>query len=194
MLGKMLAAFLLLPPAAGSPFAAPVTADDFIRSLDELVAVDAVTASMALDDGVVLVVDYDLRDVGPVSIMLDIDGAGSGRGLITVREVPVVELLLQDGAVASEADDWGALAPAEVRAVAASLVQVWSEVELTAAPNAAMDLKCTIAGGLAGAVAGVGVGAACWLLTKADPCVATGVTLASNVGGYIVDKCNGAQN
>ncbi|SFF46939.1 hypothetical protein SAMN02745121_09066 [Nannocystis exedens] len=196
MLSNWLAAFLLLSSAAvpRADSVAPMTPEDVILSLDESVPVDAVTATLGLDDGVVLVVDYNLGGVGRVSVMLDTDAAGSGRGLITVREAPVVEVVLQDGAVASQAAEWSALAPSEVRAVAASLVQVWSEVELTAATQGAQDLKCTIAGGLAGAVAGVGVGAACWLLTKADLCVGTGVTITSNVGGYITDKCNGAQN
>ncbi|PCC67883.1 hypothetical protein SAMN02745121_09236 [Nannocystis exedens] len=83
--------------------------------------------------------------------------------------------------------------------LAASIVQVWHDDAVIEALSLATaddrDLKCTIAGQLAGAVSGVGAFAACEIFVP-NPvtCGKAGGTVGGWVAVHITNKCNGAQN
>ncbi|MDC0670658.1 hypothetical protein [Nannocystis radixulma] len=89
-------------------------------------------------------------------------------------------------------------APEQAELVTASVQQVWAHEPVHRAFAAAAmgddrDLKCTIAGSIAGVATGGLLIAGCFLITKRPKCgklAAVGV----NAGCYIADKCNGAQN
>jgi hypothetical protein len=160
--------------------------DDFLAGLQAPIPLD-VRHGAALD------VSYDIGVVGRVSITVDAQDDRSGRGRVMVGDAVVVEVEVIEGAVVSEAVDLSALTPSQVHAVAASVLQVWHEPAVTAVLGD-RAFKCTVAGGIAGATAGVLVFAACGVFIKKPKCVGAGYGAYHKAWGYIADKCNGAQN
>ncbi|MDC0670461.1 hypothetical protein [Nannocystis radixulma] len=184
------------PPAESAPAAVPPAIDDFVASLEAPVPLESISADVA--DGI-LEIDYDVRGVGDVSVAVHTEDEGSGRGLVTVGDAIVAEIGFVDGALAWQTSDLSTLTPPQAHAVAASLVQVWHEDVVTEALSAATvesrDLKCAVAGGIAGATASILVGGTCGIITKKLKfCGNAGTAAYWKVSGYISDKCNGAQN
>lgn len=171
----------------------PTTPDDLLVSLQVPVPLENVRARVDVRDGVNLEISYDLPDVGRVSVALHAQDDGSGRGLVRVGDAVVAEVAVVGGIVASEAADLSDLRPAQAHAVAASVLQVWHEPAVTEALDD-RDLKCTVAGGIAGATAGVLVTSVCGIFFKRPKCVGAGYGAYYKAWDYITDKCNGAQN
>ncbi|MFY0539814.1 hypothetical protein [Nannocystis pusilla] len=125
---------------------------------------------MELSEGIRLEVSYDLQEVGRVSIALHTDDDGSGVGIVAIGETVIAELRFAEGSPAWETADFSALDPAQVHAVVASIVQVWHEdavlVAFTVATVDDRDFKCKVAGSLAGATAGILVGAGCGIFSR----------------------------
>ncbi|MBZ5713694.1 hypothetical protein [Nannocystis pusilla] len=189
---------LAAPPSAESAAAAvpPATVEDFVASLQAPVALDRVDVNVAAGD---LEIAFDLREVGHVSVAVYTEDEDAGRGLVTVGDAIVAEVGFVDGAVAWQTSDLSILTPPQLRAVAASIVQVWHEDVVTEALSAATvdgrDLKCTVAGGIAGATASILVSGTCGVITKMlKYCGTAGTAAFWKVSGYISDKCNGAQD
>ncbi|WAS96486.1 hypothetical protein [Nannocystis punicea] len=200
-IASLLLSLAAAPPAAESAerptaLAPPATTDDFLARLEAPVALENIDADAA--DGA-LEIGFDLRGVRRVSLAMYTEGEGSGRGLVTVDDAIVAEVGFVDGAVAWQTIDLSTLTPPQAHAVAASIVQVWHEKVITEALSAATvdvrDLKCTVAGVIAGATASIILGGTCGILWKNIPmCGNAGTAAYWKVSGYIADKCNGAQN
>jgi hypothetical protein len=146
-----------------------------------------------------LEIAFDLRGVGHVSVAVYTEDEDAGRGLVTVGDAIVAEIGFVDGAVAWQTSDLSTLTPPQLHAVAASIVQVWHEDAVTEALSAATadvrDLKCNVAGGIAGATASILVGGTCGIIVKKlKLCGNAGTAAYWKVSGYISDKCNGVQN
>ena len=171
----------------------PTTPDDLLVNLQAPVPIENVRALARVRDGVNLEISYDLPDVGRVSVAVHAQDDGSGRGVVRVGDAVVAEVAVVGGAVASEAADLSDLRPAQAHAVAASVLQIWREPAVTKALDD-RDLKCTVAGGIAGATAGVLVASVCGIFFKKPKCVGAGYGAYYKASGYITDKCNGAQN
>lgn len=168
----------------------PAAPEDFLASLQAPVTLENVRAEVA--DGW-LDISFHLRDVGNVSVTVLAEEEGSGRGVVMVDYFVVTEVEFTDGAVAREASDFSSLSPAQALTVAAGLVQVWHEDAVTEALHD-RDLKCTVAGKIAGSTIGLAVFAGCGLATKSPKCYGYGYGVLHTVSGYITNKCNGAQN
>jgi hypothetical protein len=183
--------------APGSVPAAPV--DEALDLMQEPVALEDVTASLDVSDGVVLEVRYTLREVGDITIAVRGADDGAGLGFVRVGDSVVAEVQFVEGAPVAETVDVSSLRPAQAHALAASLVQVWREEAVTEAFAVVAlddrDFKCTLAGQIAGAVSGVGAFAACDLLYP-NPltCGKVGGGAWAHVSFYITNKCNKAQN
>lgn len=185
--------------AASASSAVPTTPNEFSDSLQAPVALENVRPVVELRDGIRLEVSYDLQEVGRVSIAVHTDDDGSGSGLVAVGEAVVAELRFTEGSVTREAADFSVLGSAQAHTVAASFVQIWHEDAVIEAFTVATvddrDLKCKVAGALAGATAGVLVGASCGIFFKSPTgCGKAAGTAFGYASFYITDKCNGAQN
>lgn len=167
---------------------------DFLGGLQARVALENLDVSLDLSDGVSLEVEYDLPEVGRVTMDVSGEVDGPGYGAVMLGDAILAEVWFRDGRVAEEATDLAGLRPAQAHAVAASVVQVWEAANFTEALDDSRDLKCTVAGGIAGATAGTLVGGSCFLFFKKKMCGTAGTTVAKYVSGWIADKCNGAQN
>lgn len=177
----------------------PAPADDILARLLVPVALEDVNASLDANDGVLLEIDYFLREVGEITIVVHGADDGSGLGLVRVDDAVVAEVQFVDGAPVTETLDVTSLRPGRAHALAASVVQVWSEhalaEALAAMPTEERDLKCKVAGSLAGATAGILVGATCGLFFKSPTgCGKAAGTAYGATSYYITNKCNGAQN
>ncbi|PCC69878.1 hypothetical protein SAMN02745121_08186 [Nannocystis exedens] len=154
---------------------------------------------MELGDGIHIELSYVLPEVGPISVAAHTDDGGAGLGRVTVGETVVVESKFAEGSVVWNTVDFSAFSPAQAHAVAGSVVQVWHEDAVTEAFTVITvddrDLKCKVAGSLAGATAGILVGATCGLFLKSPTgCGKAAGTAFGYASFYIADKCNGAQN
>lgn len=175
---------------AAAPPRAP-TAEEFFARVQAPVSLDDVAVETAVNG---FKISFRLQEVGPVSIIVDADDGGSGRGLVTVRGTVVAEVGFVDGLVVREESDFSALIPAEVQAVVASLLQVWHEDAVRTDLLHSRDLKCWWAGKIAGGTIGLAVFSGCGLVTKSPTCYGWGTGAGAAVAGYITNKCNGAQN
>lgn len=179
------------------------SADDLLARLEAMPVVLAeVAAVVDLNDGVDLEVNFNLISVGAVTIAAHEDDDGSGHGLVLVGAATVAEFELAGDTIVWETVDLTGFRPEQVEAVAASILQVWREDEvaeaLAAAPTEPTEdrsLKCTAAAGIAGATAGILIGATCGIFIK-NPvtCGKAGGSAYGAVSHYISNKCNGAQN
>ncbi|MBZ5710107.1 hypothetical protein [Nannocystis pusilla] len=157
-------------------------------------ALENLEVSLDLSDGVRLEIAYELPAVGLVSLDVSGEEDGPGYGAVMLGDAVLAEVWFRDGHLAAEATDLAGLEPAQALAVAASVAQVWQEANFTGTFDDSRDLKCTVAGGIAGATAATLVGGSCFLLTKKKQCGSAGTFVAQKVFGWITDKCNGAQN
>lgn len=177
----------------------PAPADDFLDSLQAPVPLENVRVQMDVSDGINLEISYSLREIGHVSVAVHGEEDGSGRGLVTVGDAIVAEVEFVAGALVKESADLTSLRPAQAHAVAASVIQVWQEdvvtEALTTATFDARDLKCTVAGGIAGATAGILVAGTCSIFSKnLAKCGGYSGTAYGVVSHYVSAKCNKAQN
>lgn len=187
---------LFAAPASGAGLAPP---DEFLDSLQAPVSFTHVRPVVELSGGINLEISYDLPEVDRVSLDVRTDDRGSGLGFVTVDATVVAELRFTEGSLVWRTGNFSALSPSQARAVAASIIQVWDEDAVTEAFAVAAihdrDLKCLLAGQIAGAVTGVGVFAACELLQKnVVKCGKAGGTVWGYVGFHITNKCNSVQN
>lgn len=185
----------LRPAHSRSLFHQTVTAplDDFFVSLQAPVSLEDVRVLLDARDGIHLETSYNLREAGDVSIAVHGEDDGSGLGLVIVGDAIVAEVEFVDGALVREWFDLTDLRPDQAHAVAASVLQVWHEDTVTEALTAAMfdarDLKCTVAGGIAGASAGVMVMASCTIFLKnLTQCGGYSGTAYGVVSNYISNK------
>lgn len=182
-----IAVLLVVAPA---PIGSGDSAEEFYTSLQAPVSFEDLAVDVAASD---LEIRFILRELGSVSFAVHAEDDGEGRGLVTAGDAVVAEIGFLDGAVAWEESDFSALSPAQAYAVAASVVQVWHEEAVTA-ELVRWSLKCTWGGQIAGSTMGVAVFAGCGLISKSPSCYGYGLGVQKVVGGYISDKCNGAQN
>lgn len=169
----------------------PAAADDPFPGLQSPVALEDVRAGVLEGR---IEINFNLPEVGAVSVTLNAEQEGLGRGLVTVEDAIVTEVGLVDDIVVWETSGLSALSPAQARALVASLIQVWHNDAVTDALGHARDVKCTWAGKVGGSTIGVAVFAGCGLIAKSPKCYGWGFGVGSSVAGYITDKCNGAQN
>jgi hypothetical protein len=181
---------VLLAAAPAPTAAAAATAEEFYASLQAPVSFEGLAVDVAAND---LEIRFSLRELGPVSVVVHVEDEGDGRGLVTVGGAVVAEVGFVDGDLAWEKGDFSGLSPVQAHAAAASIVQVWQEEVVTAALNR-WSLKCTWVGQIAGATIGVAVFAGCGLVSKNPGCYGHGLAAQKAVGGYITNKCKGAQN
>ncbi|WAS95365.1 hypothetical protein [Nannocystis punicea] len=194
----MLSAVGASAPPALVPATPPAAADEFLVGLQAPIPLKNVRARLEHDGGIELEIDYDLQDIGHVSVALHGAEDGSGLGVVTIANAVVGEVEFAGGEVVWERTDLSALEPAQAQVVGASILQVWDDEHVTEAlglvPPDDRDLKCSVASGLAGGTAAVMVASICGVFLKAPSCLGAGYGTFHKVSGYIADKCNGAQN
>lgn len=154
-----------------------------------------------MSDGVDLELSYNLARVGNVSIAVHGDDDGAGHGEVLLGAKVVAEFELAGDAVVWERVDFSGFRPDQVEAVAASVAQVWHENQVEDAlaativePLEARDFKCSVAGAIAGATAGILVGGSCGILLKHPGCSKAAGTAYGYASFYITNKCNAGQN
>ncbi|PCC68889.1 hypothetical protein SAMN02745121_07581 [Nannocystis exedens] len=160
-------------------FAEALTSPSHIRDL---------AASFNFTDGIAGRIDYDLPDVGPVSIALRLDASGSGTAALSIDRAPLVDLQFVDWEFAGELGH-SSTSPSPKRAarIAASTVQLWLDegLELGGLGEDGERWKCWLAGAFAAATVGIVT------VTGCGPC---GATTALAAGAYVKNKCDKAQN
>ncbi|MBZ5712421.1 hypothetical protein [Nannocystis pusilla] len=145
-------------------------------------------ASFDFTDGIAGRIDYDLPDVGAVSIALSLDASGSGTAALVIDRVPFVDLRFVDWEFAGELDHSPtSSSPKDVARIAASTVQVWLDegLELGGPSEDEERWKCWLAGAFTAATVGI------ITVTGCGPC---GATTALAAGAYVKNKCDKAQN
>lgn len=145
-------------------------------------------ATWTFTDGIAGQIDYDLPDVGAVSIALRLDASGSGIAALAIDRAPLVDLQFVEWEFAGELRRSSSSAsPKQAALIAASTMQIWSDesLELPGLGEDEERWKCWLAGAFAAATVGIVT------VTSCGPC---GATSALAAGAYVKDKCDKAQN